>query len=390
MVGLLYALPGTRLARRLHAEGRLERDAHRGAGRTTPTSAPPASTSPTLRPRADVLADYREVLRGSTRRRPTSAGPAAPRACSTAPPTRSGRRCATCSATLRAFGRMAWRMGVRDPEVRLEWWKSLVDTAPAQPGRAQDRDVLRRALRPPRPVLDGPGGAARRHDRAVPAGREGARGAAQAESSPPGGGSTRVRVATRLVPSPGPEHMAHREDPTPRPPPPSEGTLTGLLREVLASGDAPPTPLGRRAPARSPDRPVRADPRDRTRWIRLGLGGPRRRAEAQGGLQGHSQRLSGDRRRARARRGGGRGPPLAREHRHAVRRGEERARSLPGHGTAAGGTPLAQAGSRLARSPRGPAHRRRRSPGASPTATHGVSCTGISRPGTSSSAREGT
>lgn len=36
--------------------------------------------------------------------------------------------------------------------------------------------------------------------------------------------------------------MAHREDPTARPPTPSEGTLTGLLREVLASGDAPPVP----------------------------------------------------------------------------------------------------------------------------------------------------
>jgi hypothetical protein len=28
---------------------------------------------------------------------------------------------------LRAFGRMAWRLGVRDPEVRVEWWKSVGD-----------------------------------------------------------------------------------------------------------------------------------------------------------------------------------------------------------------------------------------------------------------------
>ncbi len=36
--------------------------------------------------------------------------------------------------------------------------------------------------------------------------------------------------------------MAHREAPTRRPPTPTEGTITGLLREVLASGDGPQTP----------------------------------------------------------------------------------------------------------------------------------------------------
>ncbi len=36
--------------------------------------------------------------------------------------------------------------------------------------------------------------------------------------------------------------MAHREDPTGRRPTPTEGTLTGLLREVMASGEAPESP----------------------------------------------------------------------------------------------------------------------------------------------------
>jgi hypothetical protein len=81
------------------------------------------------RPRAAVLADYREVLRkiyapaayfGRARRAARLLDRSAH---SIRPPLRHLLR------DLRGFGRMAWRMGVRDPEVRLEWWKTLLDTA---------------------------------------------------------------------------------------------------------------------------------------------------------------------------------------------------------------------------------------------------------------------
>jgi len=61
MVGLLYALPGTRLSRRLAAEGRLRSDAH-----TVREDDADQCTSGlnyiTRRPRAEMLADYRQVL----------------------------------------------------------------------------------------------------------------------------------------------------------------------------------------------------------------------------------------------------------------------------------------------------------------------------------------
>ena len=80
MVGLLYALPGTRLARRLHAEGRLEE-----------------------KPFEVLAGDADQCTSGLnfTGRRP--------RACSTARPTPSGRPCATCSATCAASA--GWRGG---------------------------------------------------------------------------------------------------------------------------------------------------------------------------------------------------------------------------------------------------------------------------------------
>ncbi|HET6922900.1 MAG TPA: radical SAM protein, partial [Anaeromyxobacteraceae bacterium] len=61
MVGLLYALPGTRLARRMEAEGRLRPDpyaVHEDDGDQCTSGL----NFETRRPRAEMLADYREVL----------------------------------------------------------------------------------------------------------------------------------------------------------------------------------------------------------------------------------------------------------------------------------------------------------------------------------------
>jgi len=128
MVGLLYALPGTRLAKRLRAEGRLEeRPFEVLAGDADQCTSGLNFTG--RRPRVEVLADYQEVLRriyapaayfGRARRAARLLDRSAH---SIRPPLRHVLR------DLRGFARMAWRMGVRDPEVRHEWWKTLLDTA---------------------------------------------------------------------------------------------------------------------------------------------------------------------------------------------------------------------------------------------------------------------
>jgi hypothetical protein len=126
MVGLLYALPGTKLAQRLQAEGRLRSDAHAVLADDADQCTSGLNYA-TLRPRADVLRDYREVLSriyspaayfGRARRTGRQLDRSASRL---RQPLRHVLR------ELRAFGRMAWRLGVRDPEVRVEWWKSVGD-----------------------------------------------------------------------------------------------------------------------------------------------------------------------------------------------------------------------------------------------------------------------
>ncbi len=125
MVGLLYALPATQLSRRLSAEGRLLQDPNlRDDDADQCTS---GLNFVTRRPRAEVLRDYQEVIErlyspaayfGRVRRvgRELDRSAHALRA-----PLRNVLR------DLRGFSRMAWRMGIRDPEVRLEWWHSLLD-----------------------------------------------------------------------------------------------------------------------------------------------------------------------------------------------------------------------------------------------------------------------
>ncbi len=61
MVGLLYALPGTRLARRLAAEGRLRPDPF-AVGEDDADQCTSGLNYATGRPRAEMLADYRRVL----------------------------------------------------------------------------------------------------------------------------------------------------------------------------------------------------------------------------------------------------------------------------------------------------------------------------------------
>jgi radical SAM superfamily enzyme YgiQ (UPF0313 family) len=124
MVGLLYALPGTQLARRLLAEGRLETDA-RAPGEDDADQCSSGLNFAPLRPRRDVLRDYRAVI--DSIYAPAAFFGRARRAgreldCSAhhvAPSLRNVAR------DLHGFARMAWRMGVRDSRVRGEWWLTL-------------------------------------------------------------------------------------------------------------------------------------------------------------------------------------------------------------------------------------------------------------------------
>jgi radical SAM superfamily enzyme YgiQ (UPF0313 family) len=126
MVGLLYALPGTRLARRMEAEGRLRPDAyavHDGDGDQCTSGL----NFQTRRLRAEMLADYREVLAriyhphayfGRVRRVARQLDRSSHRL---RQPLRHLLR------DLRAFGRIAARLGVRESGARRAFWGAVLD-----------------------------------------------------------------------------------------------------------------------------------------------------------------------------------------------------------------------------------------------------------------------
>jgi radical SAM superfamily enzyme YgiQ (UPF0313 family) len=128
MVGLLFALPGTRLARRLDAEGRLPARAQEYRDEDADQCTSGINFRP-LRPRADVLRDYRDILAriyeadayfGRAVRAVRTLDRSAHRI---RPSLRNAAR------DVRGFARMAWRQGVRDREVRATWWRSLLECA---------------------------------------------------------------------------------------------------------------------------------------------------------------------------------------------------------------------------------------------------------------------
>ncbi len=127
MIGLLYALPNTQLTRRLVKEGRLHPDHDRFLTDEDADQCTSGLNFRTLRPRADVLADYRSTL-------DRVYAPAA----YFARVRRVGRQL-DCSQKrfrlsfrqvrkdARSFVRMAWRMGVRNVGVRRHFWKTFFD-----------------------------------------------------------------------------------------------------------------------------------------------------------------------------------------------------------------------------------------------------------------------
>ncbi|HVP66062.1 MAG TPA: radical SAM protein [Anaeromyxobacteraceae bacterium] len=132
MVGLLFALPGTRLTGRLEAEGRLDgHEVDYGAEDADQCSS--GINFRPLRPRHEVLQDYRDLLtriytpEAYFRRARRVARELDRSAQSIRPSLKNVARDA------RATLGMLWRMGVRDPAVRAEWWRSVLDCATHNP-----------------------------------------------------------------------------------------------------------------------------------------------------------------------------------------------------------------------------------------------------------------
>lgn len=126
MVGLLFALPNTQLARRLLTEGRMHAESDR-FGAEDADQCTSGLNFVTLRPRRDVLEDYRSVLTtiyapasyfGRVQRMSRALDMSAHRL---QLPWRARLR------GLRTLGRIAWRLGVRDPESRGPWWSACLD-----------------------------------------------------------------------------------------------------------------------------------------------------------------------------------------------------------------------------------------------------------------------
>jgi radical SAM superfamily enzyme YgiQ (UPF0313 family) len=125
MVGLLYALPSTELSRRLQAEGRLHPDSDRLTAETDADQCTSGLNFDTVRPRREILVDYRSVLArinapaaffGRVRRLNRELDLSRHRV--RHPWKRTGR-------DLRTFARICWQLGLRDREVRAQFWRTL-------------------------------------------------------------------------------------------------------------------------------------------------------------------------------------------------------------------------------------------------------------------------
>jgi radical SAM superfamily enzyme YgiQ (UPF0313 family) len=127
MVGLLYALPGTQLAERLRAEGRLFPDADR---LTAPDDADQCTSGlnfATMRPRREILGDYRTLLQriyapaaffGRVRRLDRVLDLRHHRV---------RRPLRYVSRDLRGSAHIIWRLGMRDPATRGPFWRAIGD-----------------------------------------------------------------------------------------------------------------------------------------------------------------------------------------------------------------------------------------------------------------------
>jgi radical SAM superfamily enzyme YgiQ (UPF0313 family) len=127
MVGLLYALPNTQLSRRLLQEGRLHVDSSHSLTDDDADQCTSGLNFRTLRPRSDILQDYRAVL-WSIYRPASYFGRVRRMARLLAPePDKLPNVLSRLWRDARSFLRICWRLGLSDREVRGPYWKALYD-----------------------------------------------------------------------------------------------------------------------------------------------------------------------------------------------------------------------------------------------------------------------
>jgi len=132
MVGLLYALPDTQLSRRLHQEGRLHADSDRLAIDDADQCTSGLNFD-TLRPREEILQDYRDVL-GRIYHPESFFGRVSRMARVLDPvPDRLPNVLPRLWRDIRAFLLISWRLGVRDREVCGPYWRALFDCSRHNP-----------------------------------------------------------------------------------------------------------------------------------------------------------------------------------------------------------------------------------------------------------------
>jgi hypothetical protein len=125
MVGLLYALPNTQLARRLCAEGRLHAGFDRPASDGDTDQGTSGLNFVTIRPRSAVLEDYRTVL--AKIYKPSAFFGRVARLAQDLDLRRPGLRSSLrmLGRDLRSFLRISMQLGLRDRHTRTHYWRTL-------------------------------------------------------------------------------------------------------------------------------------------------------------------------------------------------------------------------------------------------------------------------
>jgi hypothetical protein len=133
MVGLLYALPGTQLFRRLLAEGRLYADSDRVAADSDTDQCTSGLNYVTRRPRREILADYQAVLRHIYD--PRAFFGRVQRTARVLDLSRHKLRRPLRYALrdLRSFARISRQMGLRERSVRVHYWRAILDCLARNP-----------------------------------------------------------------------------------------------------------------------------------------------------------------------------------------------------------------------------------------------------------------
>ena len=137
MVGLLYALPNTQLWRRLTDEGRLHANSDRVQGVTVADQCTSGLNFDTMRPRRDMIDDYRTVLRRIYEPRAFFARTARVTRMLDVSGHRVNRPLRAVLRDLRSFARITWRTGVLDRRSRAFFWRAVGDCLVHNPRAAR-------------------------------------------------------------------------------------------------------------------------------------------------------------------------------------------------------------------------------------------------------------